>query len=477
LVAAEPRRQSGRLLEFHGVTDAKTYLRRICDEIVALQKPLRILKAINWDPKVHERFFANKARLLPKIEYPPLGYDASAIARQFAALQRRIRGKSTLEALLREKCDEFALIARMLEARGSAAFYQHSVELYGNPRDRYAAHPGVDNLKVARLWAARPTARGEKPTLESARVVEIVKGIVEPHLGRAVRVRESTRLTANAAAGGTRVAVKKGARFTARQARALAHHEGLWHVLTSLNGFAQPVLTVLGVGLPRFTESQEGGGIVSEFLTGNITDDRYIELGERTLAVDMAARGADYLEVFDYLCERFEPPKAALMAERVFRGGLLTGAAPFTKDAAYQRGYCRIYNFLRVALAKPDPAIVLAFLAGKMRVDDAPLVKELIDDGICVGPTYLPEWFLDQDSLYAHVTHSLTVNRFSVPRGRRHYEQQVAAAEAWDLEGIGEAEPLGAHAAQVPKVHLHEEDVAPNPSPRPPPLRGAQERG
>lgn len=434
------------------MTDATTYLRRVSDEIVALQKPLRILKAINWDPKVHERFFANKARLLPKVEYPALGYDASAVARQFAALRRKIRGKNAIEELLREKCDEFALVARMLQARGTGAFYAHSVELYGDPRDRYAAHPGVDNLKVARLWAGRPSARGEKPALESGQVVEIVRGIVGPHLGRGFKVRESTRLTANAAAGGTSIAVKKGARFTARQARALAHHEGLWHVLTSLNGFAQPVITVLGVGLPRFTESQEGGGIVSEFLTGNITDDRYIELGERTLAVDMAARGADYLQVFDYLCERFEPPKAALMAERVFRGGVLTGGAPFTKDAAYQRGYCRAYNFLRVALAKPNPAIVLAFLAGKMRVDDAPLVKELIDDGLCVGPTYLPEWYLDLDWLHARVTHSLTVNRFSVPRGRRHYEQQVAAAEAWDLEGIGEAEPLGAHAAEVPRV-------------------------
>ena len=164
-------------------------------------------------------------------------------------------------------------------------------------------------------------------------------------------------------------------------------------MLTSLNGFAQPVLTVLGVGLPRHTESQEGGGVVSELLTGNITDTRFVELGERTLCVDMAARGADYLEVFRHLASKFPPPKAAQICERVFRGGLVTGGAPFTKDAAYQRGYCRTVDFLRAALARRDLGLVRAFLAGKMNVDDAALVRDLIDEGICKGPVHLPAWF------------------------------------------------------------------------------------
>ena len=411
------------------MTDARTYLRRISDEIVALQKPIRILKALNWDERVHSRFFADKARLLPRVTYAPLDYDARALAREFRALRKRITGRNPVEELLRDKCEEFEWIVRMLDARGTPAFFEYSVKIYGDPRD--TAQKDVDNLEVARLWATRQPARDERPVLDSAQAAEVIRSIIAPHLGKACKVKESNRLTANAAAGATSVAVKKGARFTARQARALAHHEGLWHVLTSLNGFRQPVLTVLGVGLARFTESQEGGGIVSEYLTGNITDDRYIELAERTLAVDMAARGADYLEVFDYLCRRFLPAKAAQLCERVFRGGVVTGGAPFTKDAVYQRGYCRAYNFLRVALAKPDLSLVNAFLAGKMRVEDAPLVAQLIEDGLCVGATYLPEWYLDQDWLFARVTHSVTVNRFSVRRGARFYEKKSAQAASW----------------------------------------------
>ncbi len=427
------------------MADAKTYLRRISDEIVALQKPIRILKAINWDPRVHHRFFARHATELPEVHYAPLGFDAHAVARSLGALRHRIHGRNPVEDLLRRKCDEFALVVHMLSARGTRRFYQYSVQLYGEANERFAGDRRVDNLGIARAWASRPPARTEVAAIDSAKAVELIRGIVEPVLGRHCAIKESSRITANAAAGGTHVAIKKGAIFTERQVRALAHHEGLWHVLTSLNGYRQPVLTVLGVGMPRFTESQEGGGIVSEYLTGSITNDRFRELGERTIAVDMAAQGADYLQVFNYLSEKFPPAKSAQLCERVFRGGVLAGGAPFTKDAVYQRGYCRTFNFLRIALAKPDLDLLLAFLSGKMAIEDAWLIKALIAEGLCVSPSFTPEWYRDLDGLLATMTHSLTMNRFSAESVARYLDRRVARqmqAAAADVADIGvEAEP------------------------------------
>jgi uncharacterized protein (TIGR02421 family) len=415
------------------VTDAKTYLRRISDEIVAVQKPIRILKAINWDPKVHRRFFARNATELPEVEYPPLDFDPSDRIQQLAAVKRKAHGKNPVEAMLRRKCDEFSLVIRMLSARGTKRFYPFSVELYGEADQRFAGDRSVDSLGIARAWASRPPSRSEVASLSSDQTVALIRTTVESALGRHCVIKESTRITANAAAGATHVSIRKGATFSPRQARALAHHEGLWHVLTSLNGYRQPVLTILGVGLPRFTESQEGGGIVSEYLTGSITNDRFRELGERTIAVDMAARGADYLQVFRYLSERFPPQRAAQMCERVFRGGVLTGGAPFTKDAVYQRGYCRTFNFLRIALAKPDLELLEAFLSGKMSIEDAWLVKALIAEGLCAGPTFVPDWYRDLDGLLATITHSLTMNRFSTQSIARYLDkrisQQVEAAD------------------------------------------------
>ncbi len=399
----------------------RTYLRRLSDALVAAQRPIRLLRAINWDPRVHAQFFRRGARELPRPEYPPLGFDPKAKVRELRALRRQIRGRNPVEDLLREKCDEFALLAEMLGARGTRRFYELSRRIFGDPRDRFP-DTRADNLAIARLWAARPRAKNEEAALSSAEAAKLVHLICDPYLGGQVEVVERVRMTANAAAGATRVTLRKGARFSTRQVRALAHHEGLWHVLTSMNGYRQPVLTVLGVGLPRHIESQEGTGIAAEYLTGNITDERYIELGERTIAIDMAARGADFLEVYRYLLARFPPEKAAQMSERVFRGGVVEGGAPFTKDAAYQRGYCRAFNFLRSALEQRDVDIVRAFLAGKMSVDEAELVRDLVDEGLCVGPTYLPEWFIDIDRLNAVVTHSVTMNRFSVTGVTRYYE-------------------------------------------------------
>jgi uncharacterized protein (TIGR02421 family) len=411
-------------------------LRRLSDAILHAQRPIRVLRSINWGPRVHGRFFRAGARELPRPEYPALGFDPRAKVKELGALRRTIRGRNPVEELLRRKCEEFALVAEMLAARGTRRFYEISRRVYGDPRDRFPDHH-VDNLAIARVWASRPRARDEELTLSARQAAARVAEICKPYLGGHVKVSVTHRLTANAAAGATHVSLRKGARFSERQVRALAHHEGLWHVLTSVNGRRQPVLTILGVGLPRSLESQEGAGIVAEYLTGNITDERYIELGERTIAIDMAARGADFLEVYRYLLARFPPERAALTSERVFRGGLVEGGAPFTKDAAYQRGYCRAFNFIRAALDRRDVELVRAFLAGKMSVDDAELVRDLVEDGVCVGPVFLPEWFIDIDRLNAIATHSVTMNRFSMPSVARYYaRRKVGKRPAGELGGL-----------------------------------------
>ena len=412
----------------------KAYLRRLSDLIVQAHRPLRVLRNVNWDPHVHERFFKQDARELPRPEYPPLGFAPKDKLRELRAIRKQIRGRNRVEELLRRRCDEAMAITEMLAARGTRRFYEISRRVYGDPRDRFPDH-NVDNLAIARLWASRPRARDEELVYSAEEAGRRIEALCNPLLAGQVKVFVRARLTANAASGPARITLRKGARFSDRQVRALAHHEGLWHVLTSLNGQRQPVLTVLGVGLPRFTESQEGGGIVAEFLTGNITDERYIELGERTIAIDMAARGADFLEVYRYLLARFPPEKAALMSERVFRGGVLEGGAPFTKDAAYQRGYCRTFNFLRAALEQRDLDLVRAFLAGKMSVDDAELVRDLVEEGLCVGPVYLPEWFIDVDRLNAIATHSVTMNRFSLPSVTRYYARRRVGRSPGELVG------------------------------------------
>lgn len=417
---------------------ARAYLRRICDQILHAQNPLKVLKALNWDPQVHVRFFKRGARELPDPAYRPLGFDPEDSIRELRAIKRQIRGRNALEGALRRKCDEFIDVARLLSARGTKRFFHYSVRLYGEPQ-RAFRDSGVDNLQIARMWASRPLRTGAEPrTLGAAEALKVIGDLVTPVLGSSVRLRVSKRLTADAAAGATSIAVRQDARFSRRQARALAYHEGLWHVLTSLNGLHQPVLPVLGVGLSRFATAQEGGGVVSEFLSGTLNSERLRELGERALAVDMCARGADYLEVYRYLAHRFPEQKAAQLCERVFRGGVLEGGAPFTKDAVYQRGYCRVFNFIRHTVENGELDLLRAFFCGKMSLEDAPLVAALIEEGLVVPPRFLPPWAQDLDVLGAEVTHSLTMSRFDLGKVSRYYDRLAQRHEGslsiWDAE-------------------------------------------
>ena len=405
------------------------------------QRPLRILRALAWDRSVHERFLARRGRELPLVEYQPLGFDPREKVRELQALRAKARGDNAVELLMRGLCDQAVLICRLLAARGTRQFYRHSVELFGHPRDGYEeSAEDLENLEVARYWASRPPARHESATLTAEQCAARIRRIIAPVLGDRCEVKLSRRLTAYAAAGGSSIAVRMDARFTPRQARALAHHEGLWHVLTALNGSAQPVLTILAAGLSGYTESQEGGGIVSEYLTGNVTNDRFRELADRTLAIDRAARGADYVTVWRDLASRWGEKKACHLAERVFRGGVLTGGAPFTKDAVYQRGYCRVYNFLRAALDRADEDLVLAFFAGKMSVDDAPAIRALMEEGIVARPRFVPDWWRKRDRLAAQVTHSVTLNRFPV----------AAVKELW---GSRDGSPPLTRARDEARVH------------------------
>ena len=439
---------------------AREYLRRLSDAIVHTQRPIRILKALNWDAQVHARFFKRGARELPEVTYRPLDYDPDDKIREFQVLRRSIKGHNPIEHALRRKCDEFIDVVRMLKARGTKRFFHHSVRLYGTPRQAFK-DSGVDNLQIARLWALRPIRPAddlEPRNLTAEQALDLIGHIVRPVLGDACRLKISPRLTADAAAGATSIAVRKDARFSRRQARALAHHEGLWHVLTSLNGYAQPVLTVLGVGLSRFSTSQEGGGVVAEYLSGNMSGDRLRELGERTLVVDMAAQGASYLDVFRYLAHRFSEEKAAQMCERVFRGGVLEGGAPFTKDAIYQRGYCRVFNFIRHTVEHVELDLLLAFFSGKMSLDDAPLIAALVHEGLVVTPRHLPGWMNDLDGLGAEITHSITMSRFDLGKVSRYYDRIAAQHQDWranwesEISGHGDDLAAVAEADSEPEL-------------------------
>ena len=69
--------------------------RELSDQLVALQTPIRILDAINWDKQIKEEFFRQKCQKNPLIDRAyyqqrDLGFVPSELRQAFSTLQRNI---------------------------------------------------------------------------------------------------------------------------------------------------------------------------------------------------------------------------------------------------------------------------------------------------------------------------------------------------------------------------------------------------
>ena len=192
------------------------------------------------------------------------------------------------------------------------------------------------------------------------------------------------RLSANALAGSERIRIRRGAVFNDKDIAQLIHHEAGIHVATSLNGRHQQLLPILAASHAGTTRTQEGLAVFSEFITGSMDLERLQRLADRTIAIKMAADGADFLEVYRYFLERTGVELQAFEStRRVFRGGVISGGAPFTKDIVYLDGLIRVHNFLRTLISQGRPDCLLLLFCGKLDMEDIPVLAELSQAGLC----------------------------------------------------------------------------------------------
>ena len=67
----------------------------------------------------------------------------------------------------------------------------------------------------------------------------------------------------------------------------------------------------------------------------------------------MAIDGADFIEIYRYFVDKgISRNQAFENSRRVFRGGVLSGKYPFTKDLVYLDGFIRVYNFFRSSISQ-----------------------------------------------------------------------------------------------------------------------------
>ncbi len=120
-------------------------IRELSEQIVAAQRPIRILDALKWDNEVKEFFFKHHAKALPKMDAEyyqqknPLNFDPKKKIEEFHEIDRNIRRKlgqySGVGSIMQRMCYEYCRVVDMLISRGTPRFSEVSQELYGSSND------------------------------------------------------------------------------------------------------------------------------------------------------------------------------------------------------------------------------------------------------------------------------------------------------------------------------------------------------
>ena len=400
---------------------------------------MRVLTSINWDEGQKSRFL--KSGNLPKPNYPKT--DTEKARGYIADARKLIEGDHEIQEWLCRVADTLSTTASMIESRGTKEFFDHSSALYGRPTrlmlDRetkvldLAQHmdAALDGLDFDRL-----VVEGTEKHLSDNQFAKALRTRLSRHFETdAPEVQISSSLSAKAAASSKRIRIRQGASFTERDVDQLLQHEALIHTATALNGKAQKDFPILGRSHPGTTEVQEGLAVFAEIVTGAMDPRRFRRLSGRVLAIQMAVEGADFKEVFDFFVDRgVERSQAYENARRVFRGGVIQGGAPFTKDMVYLNGLLRVHNFMRTVVRMGRADLIRVLFLGKMDIEDVPALAQLASNDRLVSPKFMPPWVKDLRFLVSYMAYSAFLNRVKMPGFQAYYAEELKhVPDVWSL--------------------------------------------
>lgn len=323
---------------------------------------------------------------LPRLHYRPLTVAPGQVKRELFSIPVDRIEDPELAWLFRQKQHELDRELTALFDRDTPRFRYGSLQLYGPVDDR------LHQDAISLLEQLPSRVRSRRPDKVDARAF-------------AARARDELAYFRQQAAGVEgRVAIRddisglivsKGGlnvpadlSIPAARLEPLIQHEVGTHVLTHINGSAQP-FRQLHAGLAGYDELQEGVAVLAEHLVGGLTPARLRLLAARVAAVRLMLDGATFVDTFRELDRRhdFNQQTAFAVTLRVFRGGGLT------KDAAYLRGLTSVLAFLQ------GGGELETLLIGKIGFEHLGLVRELLRRKVLRTPPLKPRYLSDPGAI------------------------------------------------------------------------------
>ncbi len=411
----------------------------LSDRLLELQQPIRILDAIKWPAHFEHDFLATGGKVLPAVnrdyyERMPLNFDPDLLRARFKELRDDVRRslgrRDGLGGILRDTINQYLVVIDLLVSRGTPAFGKLSKELYGSASDKMRGDRktlrtlGEKLCQLFSLPSAEHISRPYGKDIPATQAVDILQQKLNPYFPPGdIRVMLSDGIVSDAAAGGDYIKINQDSAFSEFDLQILEVHEGWVHVGTTLNGRNQPWATWLSVGSPRVTACQEGLAVLMETLTFSSYPKRALKISDRVIAIDMAERGANFVEVYQYFVERgLSEHESYKITQRVFRGGTLDGGSIFTKDLSYLRGFVENVNFIRSAINSGVPEVIPMLFVGKVTLDDIPVLYQHYLEGTIEGPQHMPAMFKNMNGLYVWFGFSSGIAVINISRVQKHFD-------------------------------------------------------
>jgi uncharacterized protein (TIGR02421 family) len=334
------------------------------------------------------RFRRSRYKKAPTFEYRPHSVDPALLKRKLFDIRIERVEDPTLELLFREKRAELELKLSLIGDRLTPRFLPTSVALYGAVGDDLVAAakqllddvPDVEGTGDRRVGAATFAAAAE----DELKYYRSMDSSISPK----VEIRDD--ISALTVSSGN-LLIARSMRIPANRVDALLQHELGTHVVTYWNGLAQP-FRLLGSGLARHDELQEGLAVFAEYLVAGLTPDRMRTLAARVIAAAAVARGATFLDVFRLLRDEhgLAERTSFLIAMRVLRGG------GFVKDAAYLRGLQAVVDYVGAG------GRIDTLLVGKIAPEHTGVIEELQRREVLRPPPLRPR-FLDRPDTHYRI--------------------------------------------------------------------------
>lgn len=392
------------------------------------QKPIQILDSVKWTEEIESSIIKSRFKEIPKIDYSarPLKYDPEKKLQEFKQLrlliQKELGGNDPIGQILTRNCTQYENVIRMLMVRGKPEFYDYSKKLYGSPTeimgDGKTRLSDLARTMEQSLNSLHETKMGDQ--FEKNLTAEMVVGQLQEKLGsffkgENIKIKISDGIVSDASAGADYIKIKNGMMFSPRDVKTFEVHEGWVHLGTTMNGQNQPFAKWLAKGPPCSTVTQEGLAVIMELFNFALFPSRAKRLNDRLIACQMAEEGANLLEVIEFYREKGQSDLQALRnAGRIFRGASLEGGSPFTKDISYLKGFVMIYNFIRSTIQEGRADRIPFLFAGKVTLEDVPVLEAYHQEGLIALPKYLPPQIKDLNGIAVWMAFSNFLERMKI---------------------------------------------------------------